>query len=113
MADDPQNSHDPLESELIRQDPSLADIVMEFVDGLQGRIETMQQSLDNSDFDTLRTIAHQLRGSGGGYGYPLITERAHELELHAGSTARAECSAGVAELRKLCERITAGAPKPD
>lgn len=113
MADDQPNSQDPLESELVRDDPSLGDIVIEFVEGLPERVDTMQQSLDDADFGALRTTAHQLKGSGGGYGYPLVTDRARELELHATSSAVAECTAALNELRKLSVRISAGAPKPD
>lgn len=113
MVDDHESRPDPLESELVRQDPSLAEIVIEFVEALPERIKQMEESLNASDFEALRTTAHQLKGSGGGYGYDLVTQQARELELHAASQASEECVRGVRELAALAARIAAGAPKPE
>ena len=68
-------------------------------------IKAMQAAVDDGDFDALRTAAHKLKGCGGGYGYPVLTERAGELEQHAKAEALDECVKGVDGLSKLCNRV--------
>ena len=105
MANNIPSVPDPIGSELVKEDPSFADIVGEFVEGLSARLTAMEEALRGSDFETLRTAAHQLKGSGGGYGYPLVTERATELEQHARAQAHDDCVQSFGELQRICSRI--------
>lgn len=102
-----QHDQDPIGSALTAEDPSFADIVMQFVDGLSGRLAIMEQALRTSDLDALRVAAHQLKGSGGGYGYPVLTEEAAKLESLAKSGAVDDCASKLAELKELCSRVVA------
>lgn len=108
MSDGTDKSKEPIISDLLRDDPSFADIVVEFVDGLDQRLATMERAIRDGDFEELRNAAHQLKGSGGGYGYPSLTERASELELRAKEEIIADCSAVIDELKQLCERVVTG-----
>ena len=92
-------------SEILRDDASLEDVVLAFVGGLKTRISEMETAARNGDFEALRTSAHQLKGSGGGYGYPALTDHAAALERQAQAQASGECVAAVAELKDLCGRI--------
>ncbi len=105
MADEDNAPVDPIGSDLIREDASFADIVVQFVEGLSSRLETMGKALGASDFEALRTAAHQLKGSGGGYGYPTLSERAAMLEKHAKTCAIDDCQQALNELKSLCERV--------
>ncbi len=100
-----QSVQGPIGSELIEEDPSFADIVVQFVEGLGGRLEAMEQALRVADFDALRTAAHQLKGSGGGYGYPLLTAEAATLELFAKDGMLDDCASALASLKELCTRV--------
>lgn len=95
----------PIESKLVREDPSFADIVIEFVNGLEKRLHEMEEALAAHDLETLRRAAHQLKGSGGGHGYPVLTDRAAALERHAKEKALAECAKALHDLRQLCQRV--------
>ncbi len=105
MTENNQGPDDLIGSELVREDASFADIVVDFVKGLGDRLDRMEQAIDASDFDALRTAAHQLKGSGGGYGYPILTDRARELEASAKNQALDECSGKLAELKDICGRV--------
>ncbi len=105
MTDDQQKPDDPIGSELMKDDPSYADIVVQFVEGLSDRLTTMEEALNTADYNALRVAAHQLKGSGGGYGYPLLTERAAELEQHARESLFDSCAKELEELRQLCARF--------
>lgn len=99
---------DPIPSDLVRSDPSFADIVLEFVNGLFARLNQMEDALRNSDFEALRVAAHQLKGSGGGYGYPLLSERATELENYAKMEAIDDCLDAVSQIKELSSRVVVG-----
>ena len=98
-------NNQPIPSELVQQDPDFADLVEEFVDGLTARLETMEQAAQQHNFENVRTCAHQLKGSAGGYGYPCLTEKAGELEQHAVAEALGERTRSIDELRDLISRV--------
>lgn len=95
----------PIGSELVREDASFADIVLQFVNSLSERVNRMEEAIRAADFEALRVAAHQLKGSGGGYGYPVLTERAAELERKAKMKTIDECVAALNELKQICSRV--------
>ena len=98
-------TNDPIESLLVREDPKFSDLVAEFVDGLAERIADMEQAMRAADFEQLRICAHRLKGSGGGYGYPLLTEYAASLEQSARQQAIDACEEQIDEIKKICDRV--------
>lgn len=99
-------------SELVRDDPSFTKIVDQFVDGLKDRLAKMEEAVRKADFESLRTAAHQLKGSGGGFGFPVLTESAAALEQHAKSHALDDCQSALTELRALCSRLVVDSDSP-
>lgn len=62
-------------------DPELfGEILQEFLNELPRRINQLGETLDAGDYQQLASLAHQLKGAGGGYGYPGLTELAARLE---------------------------------
>ena len=55
-------------------------IIREFVAGLPEQVALLARHLDCPDRDALRRVAHQLKGSGGGYGFAAITAAAARAE---------------------------------
>ena len=92
-------------SELIREDVAFTDMVTQFVAGLGDRVVRMEEAIRAADFDALRTSAHQLKGSGGGYGYPILTARAAQLEKHAKNRSLDQCIEVIDELKVICRRV--------
>ena len=43
----------------------------------------MHETFDQGDCNKLRQLAHQMKGSGGSYGYQILTESAKKLEDEA------------------------------
>ena len=105
MANEDQKPRDPIGSDLVKEDPSFSEIVVQFVEGLARRLATMEDAIRAGDFEALSTAAHQLKGSGGGSGYPILTERAAKLEQCARQHTIEDCTSAFAELRELCERV--------
>ena len=96
---------EPIYSDLAQSDPAFSEIVELFVDGLTERLEAMQEALQANDMDCLRRLAHQLKGSGGGHGYPTLSRNASELEQQVLQGATAEITQGLDELADLVARI--------
>ncbi|MCY2973117.1 MAG: PAS domain S-box protein [Planctomycetota bacterium] len=61
-------------------DPEMAELVTEYVESFPGTVTRIKQTLEERCFEELGRIAHQLKGSGGGYGFPAISDAAAQLE---------------------------------
>ena len=72
-------SNGPLFSSLA-DDPDLQDLLEEFVARLPGRAEEMRIAFEGGDRDRLKTLAHQLKGAAGSYGFSPITDVCRDLE---------------------------------
>jgi HPt (histidine-containing phosphotransfer) domain-containing protein len=89
----------------VQQDEDFAELVQEFLAGLPAQLGKLEAALNEQDFQALRTCAHQLKGSGGGYGYPALTTHAADLERSAADAQLQACQEGVAELKSLIPRL--------
>lgn len=54
-------------------DPDMKELVEEYVHRLPEQVALLTSLLDQGETENLRRVAHQLKGSGGGYGFPQIT----------------------------------------
>lgn len=75
-----QTNSQAVTSELIAEDPDLRALVEMFAAELPDRLESLAQAQREADFQALSTLAHQLKGAGGSYGYPQLTELGAEME---------------------------------
>lgn len=67
----------------LASDPDFAELLEAFVSEMPKRISALEAALAASDLETLARLAHQLKGSAGGYGFPTITDAAKDLEQGA------------------------------
>jgi HPt (histidine-containing phosphotransfer) domain-containing protein len=61
-------------------DEDMIELIEMFVDELPDRISVIEDAVEQQDADLLKTVAHQLKGAAGGYGFPTITTFAASLE---------------------------------
>jgi len=86
-------------------DPDLGELVDVFVDGLPDRLAAFQQHMAEGDLAALAEIAHQLKGTAGSFGFPVITEQAKLVEQSAKAADDLEAlRRSVEELVVLCGR---------
>jgi HPt (histidine-containing phosphotransfer) domain-containing protein len=91
----------------------MTELVEVFVASMDERLRTIDAALTARDWATLRTIAHQLRGSGGGFGYPQVSAQAARLEDHLVEEAPpATIEADARRLAALCRAVRRGLPPP-
>jgi HPt (histidine-containing phosphotransfer) domain-containing protein len=65
---------------LFEDDPEMTEILGVFVQEMPGRIADFRACWEGKELDRLTRLAHQLKGAGGGYGYPALGEAADRLE---------------------------------
>ena len=68
---------------VVHVDIDLEDLIPGFLDNRQKDIQKLESALQENDFETLRSIGHNLKGVGGGYGFSDITEMGAEIEVGA------------------------------
>jgi len=89
-------------------DPVIAPILDRFVSGLDERTRLMAEALERGDFDGLGQLAHQLKGAGGGYGYPTLTELARDLEQAAGAADASAAARMLKAIEDVCRAVARG-----
>ncbi len=98
---------EPLFSELA-DDSDMMELIEMFVLELQDRIISLSEALDSGNRDELRSVAHQLKGSGAGHGFPDISTCAADVEstLLMEEAELSALSERVEALIQLCQRAT-------
>ncbi|HAI10413.1 MAG TPA: hypothetical protein DCM28_01830 [Phycisphaerales bacterium] len=90
-------------------DPDMAELVEDYVMNLPQRVDAMNNAIASEQLEELRTIAHQVKGSAGGYGFMSITEQAAQLEMLLKNEAELDSiRKEVDALVDLCNRASAG-----
>jgi len=92
----------------LSSDPDTLELVEEFVDGLRDRVRSLEVAYVTNDIEELIRLAHQLKGSSGGYGFDVIGESASVLEQS--SRAAGSVTDVARELERfiaMCRRATA------
>ncbi len=64
--------------------------------------------LKGGDYESLRRLAHQMKGAGGSYGYPMLTEAAKELEEAAIASDVEAGTTALDKLEVLCQAVARG-----
>lgn len=92
---------------IFADDEGLTEIIGNFVAGLPDRMQAMRQALDAGLFPQLERVAHQLKGGGGSYGYPRITEMAKQVEHAAKAGDSEEAHLAVGRMQRFCGAVVA------
>ena len=72
---------------LTSEDSGIEALVEQFLSGLPARQQTMQRALAAEDTESLRSEAHQIKGTAGAMGYPAMTALAGAIEASLKASA--------------------------
>jgi len=89
----------------VRVDPSLAGLVPGFLANRRRDIDAIDASLALADYENVRVLGHNMKGSGAGYGFNRITEIGASLEQAAGRHAPEEIRERTAELVRYLDGL--------
>ncbi|MBK9948390.1 MAG: Hpt domain-containing protein [Nitrospira sp.] len=70
---------------MVHVDASFEPLIPRFMANRKKEIVTMRQALTEQDFETVRSVAHGMKGVGGSYGFDKVTELAATIEQAAKS----------------------------
>ncbi|MGE0469108.1 MAG: Hpt domain-containing protein [Nitrospira sp.] len=81
------------DKELVHVAASLEPLIPRFLSNRKNEVVRMREALTVQDFETVRTVAHGMKGAGGSYGFDRITEIAAAVEQAAktGDALTIEC----------------------
>ena len=102
------NGEEMITSNLLNDDPDLIDLIDKFMSRLpemQKNINLAHETQSISDFSSL---IHQMKGVGGGYGYPILTDICAKIEFQVTAESRENVSALMKEFNQMVEEILLG-----
>jgi FOG: HPt domain len=68
---------------IVHIDRDLEELIPVFLDNRVKDIENLKSAVTANDYDKLRSIGHNLKGVGGGYGFAMITDLGADIEAAA------------------------------
>ncbi len=89
----------------VRVDSSLMALVPGFLENRRSDINAIAAALEQADYENVRILGHNMKGSGAGYGFNRITEIGASLEQAAGRRAPEEICARTAELVRYLDGL--------
>ncbi|MEO8545615.1 MAG: response regulator [Betaproteobacteria bacterium] len=89
----------------VRVDPELATLVPGYLKNRRTDIDAIAAALDQADFNSVRILGHNMKGSGVGYGFTRITELGASLEQAAERGASEEIQVLAAALVRHLDRL--------
>jgi HPt (histidine-containing phosphotransfer) domain-containing protein len=64
-------------------DPDLEDLIPGYLANRERDLTAIHAALAKEDLDTIRILGHSMKGSGGGYGFEIITDIGKMVEKAA------------------------------
>jgi HPt (histidine-containing phosphotransfer) domain-containing protein len=99
-----QSGGDLIHSEFA-SDPDFEEVLGMFLESLPEKRDRMVAEFQAGQIDGVRTHAHQLKGAGGGYGYPVLSTEAAALEQACKDQDRARIEANLDRVVSLLGRL--------
>lgn len=62
----------------------LESLIPRYLERRRADLTTIRQAVEAGDFEAITMIGHSMKGSGGGYGFDLVTECGGRIEDAAG-----------------------------
>lgn len=68
---------------IVRVDTEIRNLVPRFLENRRKALTAMLGALEQGDYDTIRVLAHRMKGSGAGYGFDALGEMGKGIEQAA------------------------------
>lgn len=86
-------------------DEDLVDIVEPYLQNRRNDIATLRNALAQNDHETIRSLGHKMKGSGGGYGLDRISEIGKDMEEAGKLQDPAAMEQAISALQDFLERV--------
>jgi CheY-like chemotaxis protein/HPt (histidine-containing phosphotransfer) domain-containing protein len=85
--------------------PAIADLVPRYLENRRREIGLLNAALESGDFAQIRQLAHGMKGSGAGYGFPELTALGRRLEAAAITGEESQVQEALRALATYLERV--------
>jgi len=92
---------------LVRAKPKFADRIPAYLRNCRRNVIAMLDALDRGDFETVTILGHQMRGSGGAYGFQAITDIGAALQQASESADIDASRKWVGDMSSYLDRVEA------
>lgn len=99
-----------IESLLPTDDPDFCEVVVEFIEQLDDRLNELDEALANRDWESLASRAHWLKGVGGTAGFRDFVDPSQSLISQADSRSIEDSEEQIRYLRGLAARLVTPTP---
>ena len=99
---------EPIHSELLHKDSIVKDLLADFINELSKMITHIKMSFVNENWPDMCATVHDLKGMGGGFGYPQLSQLAEELETELKKENYANVRNLLNQIDVTCQRIHIG-----
>ena len=97
-----------LTSNLLTDEPDLIDLIDKFMTRLPEMRDSINQAHTEQDMQEFSSLIHQMKGVGGGYGYPMLTEICAKIEFQVASQDVENTKALIEEFNFMVDQIMEG-----
>jgi len=92
-------------STLLEEDPGAVHLIKKFVNNFIKSLNKVESYIQQQQWDNLADILHQIKGTGGNFGYPDIYSIVAEMEFHVESKNADALNEFLSKLRELHRRM--------
>jgi len=92
-------------SDEIANDPEFKNLVQQFIESLPEIINELEVAVREHDWDTVQSLSHKLKGVGGNYGFPEISNIALQINMNSREKQYDDIGVLISELNAECRRI--------
>lgn len=97
-----------LTSSLLEDDPELIDLIDKFIKRLPAMRDAINKAQTDNNEEELSSLVHQLKGVGGNYGYPMLTELSAKIEFQITSKHTENVTKLIEEFNQMVDQIIQG-----
>jgi signal transduction histidine kinase/DNA-binding response OmpR family regulator len=95
----------PADELVVRVEQGMEDVVPGYLEKRRKDVDLYRQALAAGDFDAVRMLGHKMKGTGAGYGFPVLTEIGGAIEQAALKKDAGSVAAGVDRLAWYAGRV--------
>lgn len=101
-------SHTPLISSLLIDEPDMADLIENFVNKLPSYIDNLVKNSDASNWDEVSRFTHDLKGTSGNYGFKELYHLMQDIEFELTKENYKNIPSIINQLHNMYKRIQMG-----
>lgn len=90
---------------IIDVNAAVAELVPGYLERREAEIRILEEALAAGDLPVIQRIAHNMKGTGAGYGFPAITAIGRAMEAAAKTGHRPEIRVRLSELTDLLGKL--------